>query len=125
MYRYWGKAKPATSEGAQWHPLVYHSLDMAAVGKVFLHEHPRLRQTLAEALGLDEETFLTWIVFFLALHDLGKFAEGFQNQRTDLFARLQNRSSDKPYSVRHDSLGFLLWEQLLSPVPHARGDEPY
>jgi len=24
--RYWGKAKPETSSGPPWHPLVYHSL---------------------------------------------------------------------------------------------------
>jgi hypothetical protein len=26
VLRYWGKAKPETSDGPQWHPLVYHSL---------------------------------------------------------------------------------------------------
>jgi hypothetical protein len=26
IQRYWGKAKPETGSGLQWHPLVYHSL---------------------------------------------------------------------------------------------------
>jgi len=34
-FKYWGKAKPKT-EDISWHPMVYHSLDVAASGKVFL-----------------------------------------------------------------------------------------
>lgn len=30
ILRYWGKAKPRISSGPQWHPLVYHCLDVAA-----------------------------------------------------------------------------------------------
>jgi hypothetical protein len=25
ILRYWGKAKPETGSGPQWHPLIYHS----------------------------------------------------------------------------------------------------
>lgn len=75
MYRYWGKARSKSIDGAQWHLLVYHSLDVAAVGKILLERHERLRRDIAKSLGLNEETFLAWMVFFLALHDLGKFAE--------------------------------------------------
>jgi CRISPR-associated endonuclease/helicase Cas3 len=78
-----------------------------------LEKHDQLRRTLAATLNLDENTFLAWTVFFLALHDLGKFAEGFQNQQPALFQKLQQHTSNKPYSVRHDSLGFLFWEQCL------------
>jgi len=117
MYCYWGKARPDNASGAQWHLLVYHSLDVAAAGKAFLERHHTLRRSLARVLELDEETFLAWTVFFLALHDLGKFAEGFQNQRPpDLFFRLHGYPSDKDYSVRHDSLGFVFWKQALWPV---------
>ena len=34
--RYWGKARPETSSGPQWHPLVYHSLDVAGCGRKLL-----------------------------------------------------------------------------------------
>lgn len=116
LYRYWGKAHPKTADKPQWHLLAYHSLDVAAVGRVYLERHTTLRHGLAGNLGLDDEIFLTWVTFFLAIHDLGKFAEGFQNLRCDLFSQLQKRSSNKPYSVRHDSLGFLFWEQGLWPL---------
>ena len=32
LFRYWGKADPAYPGEPKWHPLVYHSLDVAAVG---------------------------------------------------------------------------------------------
>jgi CRISPR-associated endonuclease/helicase Cas3 len=30
--KYWGKADPKYPSEPKWHPLVYHCLDMAAVG---------------------------------------------------------------------------------------------
>lgn len=59
-----------------------------------------------------------WVSFWLALHDLGKFAEAFQSQRQDLFVRLRGRSPDpaRPYTLRHDSLGMLFWTQVVEPL---------
>ncbi len=31
-YQYWGKADPNYPGEPKWHPLVYHCLDVAAVG---------------------------------------------------------------------------------------------
>jgi CRISPR-associated endonuclease/helicase Cas3 len=31
-FRYWGKADPKYEAEPKWHPLVYHCLDVAAVG---------------------------------------------------------------------------------------------
>jgi len=116
MYRYWGKAAASDKDKSNHHLLVYHSLDVAAAGQAFLVRHDRLLQHLARFLGLTESTFLAWTTFFLALHDLGKFAEGFQNLRCDLFIQLQQRTSQAPYSIRHDSLGYLFWTKSLGPV---------
>jgi CRISPR-associated endonuclease/helicase Cas3 len=97
--------------------LVYHSLDVAAAGKTFLQRHHGLRQHLSRAFGLAEDVFCKWLVFFLALHDLGKFAEGFQGQNKTLFVDLHGqRNTIRPYTVRHDSLGFLCWEEVLWPL---------
>ncbi|MGB6065521.1 MAG: CRISPR-associated helicase Cas3', partial [Desulfomonilaceae bacterium] len=49
------------------------------------------------------------------LHDVGKFAEAFQNVRDDLFLKLHGRQSTRRYTQRHDKLGLLLWKQLLWP----------
>jgi CRISPR-associated endonuclease/helicase Cas3 len=115
MFRYWGKARPTTTATLPWHPLVYHSLDVAASGNVFLQQHQHLRLHLAHQLGFqDDQIFLHWLTFFLALHDLGKFAEGFQGQHQALFVELHGqRDVIRPYAVRHDSLGFLFWREAL------------
>ncbi|MHB9118613.1 MAG: HD domain-containing protein [Burkholderiales bacterium] len=31
LFRYWGKASPEYPGEPKWHPVVYHSLDMAVV----------------------------------------------------------------------------------------------
>ncbi len=57
---------------------------------------------------------LDWLTFWLAMHDIGKFATSFQNQRPDLLQHLQERASTKSYGgVRHDALGELLWRTHL------------
>ena len=115
-FKYWGKAKPK-AETPSWHPLIYYSLDVAASGRVFLQRHDRLRTDLAKTLGLgDDQLFLAWMTFFLALHDIGKFAEGSQIQRPDLFAQLHGSPTHRNRSVRHDSLGFLFWVYKLHDI---------
>jgi CRISPR-associated endonuclease/helicase Cas3 len=86
--RYWGKAKPQTSSSPQWHPLVYHCLDVAACGRKLLEANQGRRQSLVALSGLKEEALLGWLSFLLAIHDLGKFSDGFQNLRPDLFQLL-------------------------------------
>ena len=109
---FWGKAE-AHADTKSVHLLPYHCLDVAAVGYVFLNQNRRIRGILARLTGLDEAQFVQCMVFFLALHDIGKFAECFQNLRPDLFKKLQDRSSEKGYGLRHDTLGFLVWKQRL------------
>ncbi len=96
---------------------MYHNLDVAASGKLFLQQHARLRICLANNLGFqDDQLFLHWIAFFLALHDLGKFSEGFQIQQPELFAELHGASTKRDRSIRHDRLGFLFWDAFLREV---------
>lgn len=116
-FRYWGKAaKPEQPNvGAAYHLLPYHSLDVAAVGQVLLQQHPFLRKRLAELMQLPEIDAVCWCVFLLGLHDLGKFAESFQQLRPDLRQQLWPELiiKKKNYSVRHDSLGEMLWQRFL------------
>jgi CRISPR-associated endonuclease/helicase Cas3 len=109
-YKYWGKAE---KEGSNYHLLLYHCLDVAAVGKVLLTRNEFIRKRLAGAMGLEEQLCVRWLTLFLALHDIGKFSESFQNLRPDLLEALQGKTSSKAYSVRHDSLGYLLWREYL------------
>ena len=107
---YWGKADPAYSGEQKWHPLAYHSLDVAAVGMKYLKQSSLLK-SCCTLLDCSEEAFLSWAAFLLTLHDLGKFSEAFQSQRPDLIFELQNREpmANKIYNERHDSLGYWLW----------------
>jgi CRISPR-associated endonuclease/helicase Cas3 len=95
--------------------LVLHSLDVAAVGVEALHRLPALSGLLAERLNLAPGLLAPWTAFWLALHDLGKFAESFQSQCPDVFLGLRQRHPDpaKTYKLRHDSLGMLFWADVL------------
>lgn len=103
-YRYWGKAD---KESGRYHLLVYHCLDVAAVGYVLLSEDDALLRKFAAITGLDQDISICWLELFLALHDIGKFSITFQNLRPDLLRKLQTAESRKPYTVRHDNLGNL------------------
>lgn len=115
FYRYWGKAKE-NGEGAAYHLLPYHCLDVAAVGKVLLSPNKPLCKQLAKQLKVKPEWLQTLFVFCLALHDLGKFSRAFQSLKTDLSPNLVKAKLTMPYSERHDSLGFCLWYEVISPV---------
>ncbi|WP_420554131.1 CRISPR-associated helicase Cas3' [Neptuniibacter marinus] len=114
--QYWGKAKKAPdNEGADYHLLPYHCLDVAAVGKLLLDADRPLTNDIAKFLDISSEELQSVFLFFLALHDLGKFSSAFQ-------ALYQSNSPDllqvgrcKPYDgqfYRHDRLGFYFWNDI-------------
>lgn len=104
--RFWGKARPAEPGSPGHHALCYHSLDVAAVGVAYLQAVPRASQWLAAQLGIRDTAALeSWIAFWLALHDLGKFSHAFQAQCPGLVERLFGDCPSRLDSHRHDSLG--------------------
>jgi CRISPR-associated endonuclease/helicase Cas3 len=111
--RYWGKSGRGDAAHCV-HLLVYHALDVAAIGEVLLARHRALRELLAAQLALQPAILQAWHRYFLALHDLGKFSYRFQALRPDLFHRLRGNSTHDRYTQRHDSLGWLLWSEYLS-----------
>lgn len=116
-FDYWGKARPASDSAASCHLLAYHCLDVAAVGAAYLQAAPGLHRWLCEALGVPRESDLVaWLSFWLCLHDLGKFSEAFQGQRAALFESLRGRCPARAYNVRHDTLGRVVWSELLEQV---------
>lgn len=124
-YRYWGKAE---RDGVGHHLLPYHCLDVAAVGQVLLWRNAALRQKFASITGLDESVCCSWLTTLLAMHDIGKFSECFQNLRPDLLEQLQSITSRKLYPVKHDSLGNLflktfLEDESLTLLPGTSFDE--
>lgn len=110
---YWGKANPRHHETARWHLLPFHSLDVAAVARAYLRGRPRLLELFAQRLGLQADATLDWLCFWVALHDLGKFATTFQALCPEALMQLQQRASQLRYGERHDTLGDFLWKDRL------------
>ncbi|AVY96082.1 hypothetical protein DAI18_12520 [Microvirgula aerodenitrificans] len=54
------------------------------------------------------------LVFFAALHDIGKFSRSFQRLCPHDSPGLVSCEKARPYTQRHDTLGFLLWLDCLS-----------
>ncbi|BAO44426.1 CRISPR-associated helicase/endonuclease Cas3 [Thiolapillus brandeum] len=115
FFRYWGKAGSREAGEAGFHLLAYHSLDVAAVAAVLFEQRPELLRRLSRLMGLPEDQTRVWVLFLLGLHDLGKFAESFQQLREDLRLALwpDEKTRNKNYSLRHDALGWLLWREFL------------
>ena len=127
-YKYWGKASKETDSPA-WHLLPYHCLDVAAVGWLLFDPQKSLCQRLSKQLKVDPVWLQSWFCFCLMLHDLGKFARAFQNLVPDISPQLVPYRGECIYSIRHDSLGFLLWKKqltkrlinsgLIKPIPES------
>lgn len=78
-FKYWGKAKRnAEDDGEAYHLLAYHSLDVAAVANVWWKQSSVIRNIFTSTGQKNEKVTYAWLMFFIALHDLGKFDVRFQ-----------------------------------------------
>ncbi|MBI3985312.1 MAG: CRISPR-associated endonuclease Cas3'' [Lentisphaerae bacterium] len=114
-YAYWGKVVDA--DDTVCHRLVYHCLDVAAVAERLINCDARWGASVMRAAG--QRDALGLVSFLVALHDAGKFADGFQNQRADIFRRLRGTSSAASYRVRHDAAGLLALREIVWPILYA------
>jgi len=73
--QYWGKK---SHDGTSYHLLPYHCLDVAAVGRCYVDNNPRLKSLFnSHPLFANNPGLLP---FLLALHDVGKFSQSFQEK---------------------------------------------
>lgn len=87
QFRHWGKASANCPRGPIWHPLPYHMLDVAAVATAWWDACPALRGRFLAAFPNEQENRLrAWVLFFIALHDLGKADIRFQLKAPDALA---------------------------------------
>ncbi len=77
-FKYWGKARKEGEEGALYHLLPYHCLDVAAVADVWWDKAPAIENAFVEATTLSSLQGKAWALFFIALHDYGKLDMRFQ-----------------------------------------------
>lgn len=73
IYKYWGK-----TEKSVWHSLPYHCMDVVSVADQWWEHSPSIRRSFSQETGLSEEQTYAWVMFFIALHDFGKFDIRFQ-----------------------------------------------
>lgn len=84
--RYWGKAKKdPDSEGPDYHLLPYHCLDVAAVADLWWQQSQGIRHAFTSQTGLEEVKTKAWLMFFIALHDYGKWDLRFQRKAPAAF----------------------------------------
>lgn len=108
LLSYWGKALPAEASFPNFHPLVFHSLDVAAVAVAYLGREKGLRRQLASWLGTSEANATSLIAFLIALHDVGKFADNFQWKRPDLVVR-HGTTRESTSNDHHDRISRSFW----------------
>jgi CRISPR-associated endonuclease/helicase Cas3 len=119
---YWGKAKPTETQSPIWHPFAYHSLDVAAVAAALWDRSPAICRAFASAFKVPEDgsgRLRAWVLFFIALHDIGKLLALFQIKAPEaaalawpgLDARKLQLGAGKGY--HHGPEGFRLVKQDL------------
>ena len=108
-FKYWGKArKVSDGAGHDYHLLPYHCLDVGAVVDVWLSESKILLKQISLQLNQSEQETRSIILFFVLLHDLGKFDARFQNFVEDIRIHLQGDLLEvEPERYNHGSHGYL------------------
>ncbi|MEE4482710.1 CRISPR-associated helicase Cas3' [Serratia ficaria] len=114
-FRYWGKAKKIDlPEGDDYHLLAYHCLDVAACGYQLVIDNRFHAADILAPLGFSRTEGAYWFAFFLVMHDIGKFARGFQKLYPHNHPELVP-DAGKIYPLRHDSLGYWLLNHYILP----------
>lgn len=98
---FWGKADPNYPDEPKWHPLAYHCLDVAAVAGAWWDACNSLQGHFTAAFPgeSDQARLRAWIMFFVALHDLGKFDIRFQLKALDAMAAAWRRFDKSDHGI--------------------------
>ncbi len=93
LLQLWGKTTKGSTEPSEFHPAIFHMLDVAHVSYVLLSEDSsaRWRNTLGKALGNPPSTLSSWLPYFIALHDIGKLSLTFQASNKHQAYRLSGK----------------------------------
>lgn len=124
LSRYWGKAHPLDENGPAYHLLPYHCLDVAAIANQWLLLDPSLLSLFERATQTKRNDLLPWLLFFVALHDLGKWDVRFQLKAIDIALKLNPSfaDADPVRQYYHDKEGFRWFiyefESYLFPQQH-------
>ena len=81
FFQYWGKADEKYIGTTNWHPLVYHCLDVSAVALSWWDTSAAIQRNFLASFNWPESLQIqlrAWVAFFVGLHDVGKFDVRFQ-----------------------------------------------
>ena len=108
-FKYWGKAKKVPDgNGHDYHLLPYHCLDVAGVADIWLSESRVLLKQITRQINKPEKEVRSIILFYVLLHDLGKFDARFQSFVEALRIELQGDEFEvEPEKYNHGSHGYL------------------
>lgn len=103
--RYWAK----TGDDG-WHPVAYHSLDVAASMAELLRRRPGLLRLLATLLDADPDEVARLIVWMACLHDIGKYSHLFQHKAPDVVLAITGQTVERQSGYRHEDGSMAFWE---------------
>ncbi len=119
LFQFWGKTSKAGDSPSQFHPAIYHMLDVACVAEALLRDGtPRLRQAMLTAWrGCNPDLLLHWLPFLIATHDLGKIAAAFQGQvelQRERLLKVGVRFNTRSVQLYHAEISALWLHQELA-----------
>ncbi|MFN4207944.1 MAG: CRISPR-associated helicase Cas3' [Agrobacterium albertimagni] len=84
----WAKTNEAADDqggSCRYHPLPFHSLDVAAVAEQCIRRDAKRLESIARGLGVDADRLRAVTLWLVALHDIGKASSGFQLKVPELW----------------------------------------
>lgn len=121
VLRCWGKT---SSDQREFHPALYHMLDVGNVARVLLSgpASVRWRHMLGEALGANATALSDWLPWLIALHDIGKLSIAFQCLNRAQQTRLIDEGFDfgkRPINLPHAYISQVFCEDELAELPES------
>ncbi len=99
-----------------YHLLPYHCLDVVAVADIWLQRSSVLLAQASQQIGKDEQLTRRIILFFIALHDLGKIDARFQEFVPALRCKLQGDEFEvEAERYDHGSYGYAHFQREFGP----------
>lgn len=91
LLRLWGKTVRGEGDPRDFHPALFHMVDVGFVARELLASQasPRWRITLANSLGVTPDNLINWIPWIIAIHDIGKLSAAFQDSHPSQRLRLE------------------------------------
>jgi CRISPR-associated endonuclease/helicase Cas3 len=116
LLRLWGKTLKRNINPQDYHPAIFHMLDVGNVARELLTDgaSPRWRQMLARAFNCEENTLPDWLPYFVALHDIGKVSSAFQTLNRQQLTRLTREGFELEVSdIPHSHISQIYMEDTL------------